>query len=136
MAKEKIIQNCARTAGVLLLAATALHASLGTGEVEVAIKLGDVRASMADNYRLIWILSSMMLLLNAIWVFFLAGELRKMLRRAWWQGMLVGLGYAGSSILGMATVGPYALLFVFALIGLLLLVPLVVWARHFKASST
>jgi hypothetical protein len=133
MAKEKIIYNTARLTGILLLGATVLHATLGTAEVMTAIKLGDVRASMADTFRAIWLFSSVMLLLSAVWTLFLAGELRQMKRRAWWQGIFIGLGYAGSAIIAIVTIGVYVHLVGFALIGLLLLTPLIVWAGHFKS---
>ncbi|HEY0677105.1 MAG TPA: hypothetical protein VGD17_02420 [Chitinophagaceae bacterium] len=133
MAKEKIIYTCARLTGILLLGATVLHATLGTAEVLTAIKTGDVRAGMADTFRSVWIFSSIMLLLSAIWTLFLAGELRLLKRRAWWQGVFLGLGYAGGAIACMAFAGIHAHLVAFTFTGLLLLVPLIVWAGYFRA---
>ena len=133
MAKEKIISRCAWLTGILLVGATILHGTLGTAEVMTAIKLGDVRPSMADIFRTVWIYSSIMLALSAVWTFFLAGELRKLKRRAWWQGILLGLGYTGGSAFGMATVGVQPHLVAFMLIGLVLLLPLIIWAGHFKS---
>lgn len=135
MAKEKIISRCAWLSGLLLAGATIIHGTIGTAEVMTAIKLGDVRSSMADIFRTVWIYSSIMLALSAIWVFFLAGELRQLKRRAWWQGVLVGLGYAGGSAFGIATVGFQPHLAAFMLIGLILLLPLLVWAGSFKSSA-
>lgn len=135
MAKEKIISRCAWLTGISLVGATILHGTLGTAEVMTAIKLGDVRPSMADIVRTVWIYSSIMLALSAVWVFFLAGELRQLKRRAWWQGVLIGLGYAGGSAFGMATVGFQPHLMAFMLIGLLLLLPLIIWAGHFKTPN-
>jgi hypothetical protein len=133
MAKERIIYNTARLTGILLVGAAVIHATLGTAEVMTAIKLGDVRVSMADTVRTVWLYSTVMLLLSAVWVFFIAGELRQMKRRAWWQGIFLGLGYAGSAITAIVTIGVYVHLVAFALIGLLLLLPLIVWAGHFKS---
>jgi hypothetical protein len=135
MATNKIPANCARLAGILLVAATIPHATLGTAEVLTAIKLGDVRASMTDTFRIIWVFSTMMLLLSGIWTLFVAGELRQMHRRAWWQGIFIGLGYTGGSIGCMAAFGVYTHLLLFAVIGLILLVPLIVWAGHFGPPS-
>ncbi|HYC30258.1 MAG TPA: hypothetical protein VEB42_15595, partial [Chitinophagaceae bacterium] len=74
--KEKILYNCARYTGFMLLGATALHATLGTAEVLNGIKVGDVRPAIAENLSAVWIYSSIMLFLSACWTFFLAGELR------------------------------------------------------------
>lgn len=133
MAREKIIYNSARIAGILLLGATVLHATLGTAEVMTSIKLGDVRSSMADTFRIIWIYSTIMLILSACWIFFIAGELRQLRRKAWWQGLLIGLGYSGGAIACMLVVGVQPHLVAFTLIGLFLLVPLIRWAGHFNS---
>lgn len=135
MAKERIIYNSARFTGFLLLGATVLHATLGTAEVMTGIKVSDVRPDISETLRIIWIYSSIMLFLSACWTFFIAGELRQLSRRAWWQGVLIGLGYAGGSIFAMATIGVRPHLVAFALIGLFLLVPLLIFAGHFKSAN-
>lgn len=134
MAKEKIIARCARLTGCLLVGATLLHGTLGTAEVMTAIKLGDVRPSMANIFRTVWIYSSIMLALSAVWIFFLAGELRQLKRRAWWQGLLIALGYTGGSTFAIATTGVQPHLLAFMIIGLILLFPLIIWAGSFKSS--
>jgi cytochrome bd-type quinol oxidase subunit 2 len=131
MAKDRLIAGCVRLAGILLVLAVIPHATLGMAEVLTAIKTGDIRASMADTSRAIWIFSTMMLLLSGIWALFVAGELRHLKSRAWWQGVILGLAYAGGSIACMAIVGVYAHLVAFALIGLLMLVPLLIGAPRF-----
>lgn len=135
MNKGKTIAWCAWLTGMLLLGATVIHGTVGLAEVMTAIKLGDVRASMADIFRAVWIYSTIMLALSAAWVFFLAGELRQLKRRAWWQGVLLGLGYAGGSLAAMVMAGFQPHLAAYMLIGLLLLVPLVIWAGHFSADG-
>lgn len=136
MAKEKIIANCARVSGTLLLLSAIPHSTLGWAEVVTAIKLGDINPGMANTVKSIWIFSAMMLVLSGIWVLFLAGELRQLKRRAWWQGIFVGLGYSGSAIGCMLMTGFYAHLAGYALIGLLLLVPLLMWAGSFRNSHS
>ncbi|MGB8192169.1 MAG: hypothetical protein WCF67_09635 [Chitinophagaceae bacterium] len=131
MAKEKIIGNCARLAGILLLGAAVPHATFGFAEVVTSIKTGDVRAGMADTFRIIWIYSTIMLVLSGIWTLFLASELRQLKWRAWWQGIFIGIGYTAGSIACMYIAGVYIHLMAFALIGLLLLTPLLIWARSF-----
>jgi hypothetical protein len=135
MAKEKIIYNSARLTGFMLLGATVLHGTLGTAEVMTGIKVGDVRPAIAENLRTVWIYSTIMLFLSACWTFFIAGELRQLSRRAWWQGVLIGLGYAGGSAFAMATIGVRPHLIAFALIGLFLLVPLLIFMRLFKSPN-
>lgn len=133
MGKEKIVYTSARLTGILLLGATVLHSTLGTAEVMTAIKTGDVRSGMADTFVAIWIFSSVMLLLSAIWVLFLAAELRQLKRRAWWQGIFIGLGYTAGAIACMGMTAIYAHLVGFMLIGLILLGPLLAWAGHFHS---
>ena len=135
MAKEKIVYNCARYTGFMLLGATVLHATLGTAEVLNSIKIGDVRPAIAETLRTIWIYSTIMLFLSACWTFFIAGELRQLSRKAWWQGILIGLGYAGGSIFTMSLIGVQPHLVAFAVIGLFLLVPLLIFARHFRSNN-
>lgn len=135
MSKEKTIYGCARLTGILLLGAAVVHAILGGAEVLMAIKTGDVRASMVDTFRIIWIYSTIMLILSGIWTLFLAAELRQLKRRAWWQGLFIGLGYTGGSIGAIAATRVHVHLILFALIGLLLLVPLVRWAGSFRGNK-
>lgn len=131
MAKERIITGCARLAGVLLMLSAIPHATLGMAEVITSIKTGDVRSSMAGTFRAIWIFSSVMLLLSGLWALFVAGELKQLKARAWWQGIIIGVAYTGWAIGSMVMVGVAAHLVAFAFIGLLLVIPLVIWAPHF-----
>lgn len=112
-----------------------MHASLGMAEVNTAIKLGDIRPSMAGIVHAVWIYSTIMLALSAVWAFFLAGELRQLKRRAWWQALLLSLGYVGGSAVAIAVVGFQPHLGAFMLIGLLLLVPLLIGAGQFWGSG-
>lgn len=132
MSKEKIISICVRIAGALLLLMTFLHATWGWAEVVTAIKLGDAGPAIANTFRAIWIFSGMMFLLSAIWIFFLVSELRQLKRRAWWQGIFIGLGYTGCAVGCMLMTGFYGHLAAFGLIGLLLLIPLLLWAASFR----
>lgn len=134
MAKEKIIANCARIAGILLLLSVITHSTLGWAEVMTAIKLGDINKGMANTVKSIWIFSAMMLVLSGVWTLFLVSELRQLKRRAWWQGVFIGLGYSVSAIVCMLMTEFYAHLAGYALIGLLLLIPLIIWAGSFKNS--
>jgi len=131
MDQGKFFVRLARIVGCLLLAAFAFHVTLGTAEVLNHIKFGDVSPAMLSTFKNIWVYSSIMLFLSAIWIFFLAKDLGRLQRRAWWQAVLIGLGYAVGAIGAMIWAGVQAHLIAFAVIGLLLLVPLLRKARAF-----
>jgi len=135
MQKGKIYYRSARLAGILLLIATALHCTLGTAEVLSAIKVGGVMASMIPFLKNVWVYSSVMLFLSALWVFFLAKDLLHLRRRAWWQGILIGLGYTGGAAGAMIWAGIQPHLVAFAVIGLTLLVPLLAGSGAFKSDE-
>ena len=92
--------------------------------------------SMVATIKNIWIFSSIMLFLSAIWVLCLARDLGHLQRKAWWQAVLIGLGYAGGSVGAMIWAGIQAHLVAFALIGLLLLVPLLSRAGAFTSAES
>ena len=132
MQKGKLFYRSARLVGILLLIATAFHCTLGTAEVLTAIKVGGVMPSMVPTLKNVWVYSSIMLFLSAVWVLFLAKDLSLLRRKAWWQGILIGLGYTGGAIGAMLWAGIQAHLVAFAVIGLVLLLPLLFWAGIFK----
>ena len=136
MQKGKIYYRSARLAGILLLIATVLHCTLGTAEVLTTIKVGGVTPSMVPFLKNVWVYSSVMLFLSALWVFFLAKELLHLRRRAWWQGILLGLGYTGGAAGATIWAGVQAHLVAFAVIGLVLLVPLILGAGAFKTDAS
>jgi len=121
--------------GTLLMFATAFHVTLGTAEVMTSIKVGSVAPSFVTTFKNIWIFSSVMLFLSGMWVFFLVRDLGQLRRRAWWQGVLIGLGYTGGATGAMVWAGIQAHLVAFAMIGLLLLIPLLLNAGQFKGES-
>ena len=133
--REKTIAACARLTGFLLLGSSVVHATLGTSEVLMAIKTGDVRASMADTFRSVWIFSTVMLVLSGIWALFLAADLKQLKRRAWWQGIFLGLGYTGGSAAAIAITQVQAHLVFYGATGLLLLLPLLRWAGSFRSGT-
>jgi hypothetical protein len=133
--KSKFFSNCARLVGSLLLVATLLHATLGTAEVLTAIKVGGVMPSMIQTFKNVWIFSSIMLFLSAIWLFFLARDLERLEIRAWWQAIFIGLGYTGGAIGAMCWAGVQGHLLLFAFIGLMLLIPLILRAGAFKSRA-
>ena len=132
MQKGKIFHRSARLAGILLLLATAAHCTFGTAEVLSGIKVDAVRDNMVVFLKNLWVYSSVMIFLSALWVLFLAKDLGRLRRRAWWQGILVGLGYTGGAAGAMVWAGIQPHLVAFAVIGLVLLIPLIWGAGAFK----
>jgi len=135
MPKEKVIGNAAKLAGFLLILATIPHVTLGLAEMLQGIKFGDVRTPMVATVKNIWLFSSIMLPLSGIWILFLVRDLKRLERRAWWQAVIIGLAYIGGGIGAMAwsTIQIHLLLFV--LIGLLLFVPMLIWAGSFSSRN-
>ena len=136
MQKGKFFYRSARLTGILLLIATVFHGTLGTAEVLSAIKVGGVMESMVPTLKNVWVFSCVMLFLSALWVLFLARDLLLLRRHAWWQGIVIGLGYTGGAIGAMAWAGVQAHLIGFAIIGLVLLVPLIFGAGAFKSDKS
>src|SRR5688572_29465617 len=135
MAKEKVIGNTARVAGILIVLATIPHVLLGTAEVLQGIKLGDIRSSMVPFIKNIWVFSSVMLQLSGMWVLILVKDLKRLDRRAWWQAVLIGLAYTGGGIAAIVWSGIQIHLVLFVLIGLLLFIPMLVWAGSFSSRN-
>lgn len=135
MAKEKVIGSTARIAGILIILATIPHVMLGTAEVLQGIKLGDIRSSMVPVIKNIWVFSSVMLPLSGLWVLFLVRDLKRLDRRAWWQAVLIGLAYTGGGIAAIVWSGIQIHLLLFVLIGLLLFIPMLLWAGSFSSRN-
>jgi len=135
MPKEKIIGTTSRLAGILLILATIPHVTLGTAEILQGIKLGDIRTSMVPIIKNIWVFSSVMLPLSGIWVLFLVKDLKRLDRRAWWQAIFVGFTYVASGIAAIVWSGIQIHLVLFVLIGLLLFIPMLVWAGSFSSRN-
>jgi hypothetical protein len=129
--ENKIVYRCALVSAALLIAAAAAR-GLSVNNIFVAINTGDVNKHFANSVLIDWILSGMLLLLTGIWLLFLSGDLKKLKRKAWLQGMLIGFALA---IFGGALWVRYPTsihLPAFSLTGLILLIPLLIYARSFR----
>jgi hypothetical protein len=135
MEKGNFISRIAKFVGLILLIVASIHSTVGTAEVVTNIKVGGIMPSLVQVFKNVWVYSSMMLFLSGIWVLFLARDLGRFQRRAWWQGVLVGLGYAGGSITAMSWAGIQAPLVLTFILGLLLLLPLLMRSGAFKSDS-
>ena len=129
--KEKIIYRCAIFVGISLIIA-ALSIGIGVNNLVIGIATGDISQHYAASILIDWSLSSLMLLLVAIWIFFLSIDLRKLERKAWIQAVLIGVAL---SVFGASFWYQYPSslhLPLLLLLGLVLLFPLFIYRKHFK----
>jgi hypothetical protein len=89
---------------------------------------------MISMLKTVWILSTIAMFLSGVWILFLSRDLGRLQRRAWWQGLLIGIGYTGGSIGAMVWSGIQVHLVAFTFIGLLILIPLVMRAGVFSSN--
>jgi hypothetical protein len=111
----------------------ALYRGLSINNIIVAANTGDISKHYSTAIFIDWTLSGMLLLMVAVWILFLSGELRKFNRRAWLQAVFIGLSI---TIFGASLWYHYPgsiRLAVFMFIGLLLLVPLIIYVGKFRA---
>ncbi|HSZ85892.1 MAG TPA: hypothetical protein VK787_07660 [Puia sp.] len=131
MKENKIVYRCTLVSAALLIGA-AVARGLSVNNIFVAINTGDVNKHFASSVLIDWILSAMLLLLTGIWLLFLSGDLKRLKRKAWTQALLIGLAL---TIFGTALWFRYPSsihLPAFSLTGLILLIPLLIFARSFK----
>ena len=127
------VYRCALLVGIMLILLAALHAVLGLNEILSAIRVGDIGKDFAVTIMISWIFTGLALFLIGAWILFLSKDLKRLERKAWWQGFFV----AGSlSAFGGACwyYFPQAYFLIgFMLIGLILLIPLLLYApRYFS----
>lgn len=127
------MHRCALLAAILMIGA-ALLIAVSVNNLVIANSTGDISKHYAASVVIHWTLASALMLLVGVWVLFLAGPLKKLQRRAWWQAMIISLVFIlfGS---GFWYRYPGSIhLPGFILLGLILFVPLVIYAGKFKSS--
>jgi hypothetical protein len=131
MKENKIIYRCAVFVGISLIVA-ALSRAISVNNLVVAVTTGDISQHYAASILIDWSLSCLMLLLVAIWIFFLSIDLRKLQRKAWVQTILIGVALTvfGGSFWYQYPSSIHLLLFF--LLGLILLFPLFIYRKQFK----
>jgi hypothetical protein len=65
--------------------------AIGLNNLYVATSTGDINRSWASSIVINWGMSSFLLFLVGIWLFFLAPELKKRIRRARFQALIIGI---------------------------------------------
>jgi len=117
--------------GISLIFAALLRA-ISVNNLVIGITTGDINAQYAASILIDWSLSSMLLLMVAIWIFFLSRDLKKLQRRAWAQAVLIGIAL---TVFGACFLYQYRSslhLALFLLLGLILLFPLFIFRKDFK----
>ena len=116
----------------IILTISALATAVGVNNLVIAVTTGDIESHYAASIVIDGALSSLLLLLVAIWIFFLARDLRKLQRRAWAQAMLIGtaLTVFGASFWYQYRSSLHPVLFF--LLGLILMFPLFIYRKEFK----
>ncbi|HTQ64764.1 MAG TPA: hypothetical protein VMI12_08195 [Puia sp.] len=131
MKENKIVYRCSQFSGMLLIIA-ALVKAISINNLVVGATTGDISKHYATSVLIDWSFSCMLLSLIGIWILFLARDLKNLQKRAWSQAVLIGLAFTlfGG---GFWFRYPSSLhLPFFLLVGLLLLVPLLIYSRRFK----
>ena len=131
MQENKIIYRCAIATGLLLIFTSVIH-SLNISETVIAIKTGDIAASYAPYASSMWIFSAMSMFLLGTWILFLSADLKRLMRKAWWQAIINAFALSAFGLYNWIQY-PKAFHFLyFLLLGIILLFPLIINARKFK----
>jgi len=131
MRENKTVYLFSILCGISIIGAALIRA-LSVNNLFVAANIGDISKHYSTSVVIDWTLSSAMMLLVGLWILFLASPLKKGLRRAWWQAFLI-------SIVLMSFGGGFWYryqesihLMGFAILGLMLFLPLIFFVRRFK----
>ena len=133
MHENKIVYRCSLISGILIIGSALLRA-LSVNNLVIAANTGDISKHYSAAVVIDWTLASAMMLLVGIWVLFLSGPLKKLQRRAWWQAIIISLAFIlfGSGFWYRYPTSIH--LPGFILLGLILFIPLLIFAGKFKSS--
>lgn len=129
--ENKIVYRCALLTGILIIGASMFRA-LSINNLIIGATTNDISKHYSASVIIDWSLSSIMMLLVGTWVLFLSSSLKKLLRKAWWQGIIISLAFIlfGSGFWYRYPSSGH--LPGFILLGLILFVPLIMFAGKFK----
>jgi hypothetical protein len=132
--ENKIIYRCALLAGILIISG-ALFRALSVNNLVIGANTNDISRHYSTSVIIDWSLSSVMMLLVGVWVLFLSSSLKKLQRKAWWQGIIISLAFIlfGG---GFWYHYPRSIhLPGFILLGLILFIPLIIFSGKFKSEK-
>ena len=131
MTFNKIIYRCTLIAGILLMLFSVPHA-LGVTAVFDYIKNGEIGETYAKTAIIIWIFGSVTMLLLGATLVYLSKHLQMLSKNAWRLGTLIGIGLTSFGG-GFFIQNPGSThMLGFLLLGLLVLIPLVIFVRKFN----
>ena len=120
--------------GVLTCLQFVPHAFLGMPAVLEHIAKGEIQAPAAEGMQMIWMYSSIMMLLSGIWMIFLAKPIKEGNLLARTQGLLLAIGLIvfgmGCSYIAKAV---FNHLFFFTMEGVLLLLATTIFFKRSKS---
>jgi uncharacterized membrane protein YqgA involved in biofilm formation len=134
MQAARIIYRCTLLSGCFLLLLVLLHATLGFNEILLGVKTGAINKDYSQSVKINWIFSSVSMFLISCWILFLSKDLRLLQRRAWWQGIIASGGLIFLGCTGIYLDHDTYFFLVFILCGLILFVPLILYAFKFRNS--
>jgi hypothetical protein len=109
--------------GLLLCICAAAHFFLGFPIINKAMAKDNTGQEVSDLLSIIWVFSSVMLLLCGVWGMFIGVSIRKNLRYTKKQALSLGIGMSAFGIYGFTHPFPSLHLGVFLAIGLIILIP-------------
>ena len=111
----------------------ALERGLSVNNIVIGAITNDISKHYSASAIIDSSLSSILMFLVSIWVLFLSSSLKKLERSAWWQGIIISIAFI---LFGCGFWYRYPTsvhLPGFILLGLILFVPLMMFAREFKS---
>ncbi|MBS1949044.1 MAG: hypothetical protein JST47_14880 [Bacteroidetes bacterium] len=129
--ENKLVYKTTLFTGILFMV-IALERGLSINNIIVGSATNDISKYYAASAIIDSSLSSILMSLVSIWVLFLASPLKKLQRRAWWQGMIIGVAF---TLFGAVLWWKYPSsvhLPVFMLLGLMLFFPLAIFSGKFR----
>ncbi len=135
MRESKFLYRCTFITGILLIITSLLH-FFNINDTIIAIKTGDIAPSHASNAVSTWIFSGISMFIIGVWLLCLLDNLKKLQVKAWWQAFLIGTALA---VFGGGCWLKYPKelhLLYFLLLGMILLVPLILYAGRFRRKKS
>ena len=128
--KRRAAQYVACAVGALLCGIGILHDVVNLKSVNRAIARGEIAEKLGPQLIANVTMAGVALVLLGLFLFVVASDLQKGKRLAWRIGFAVGLFLVVAGVVGYWW-QPIPIVFIFSLLGAVLLAPLLLWRDHF-----